>query len=304
MKISVIIPTYNRKDYVTEAIDSVLAQDYLPFEIIVVDDGSTDNTRQKLVRYSGKIRYFHQYNKGVSAARNTGLKAARGDYIALLDSDDLWDKSKLKKQAEFLKQNPHIGFLFTDMKESKAGRIFRNSWAKKMSYYKELKKTQAHVKSIVKFLYMKNCVPTSSVIFSRAAIKIVGFFNEELKIGEDREYWIRLACNFMSAYIDLPLTTKREHDKNMVKNVKLMLSSRLKFFNTIENPKGAFAPSNIEELKQIAIDETYFEYAKYYFKKLNFKHSFEYLQKLPHTFNGQYFSTIYTITRILKTVKG
>jgi len=93
--ISVVIPTYNYARYVTQAVDSVLAQTYPAGEIVVVDDGSTDNTRERLQPYWARIHYVYQANQGLSAARNAGIRVARGDVIALLDSDDLWHPRKL-----------------------------------------------------------------------------------------------------------------------------------------------------------------------------------------------------------------
>ena len=104
--ISVIIPTYNRSDFLKEAIESVLEQTYQPFELIVVDDGSTDDTASVLSCYAGKISALSAYHGGPSAARNYGIKAARGDYIAFLVSDDIWLPGKLSAQIRFFQPNP------------------------------------------------------------------------------------------------------------------------------------------------------------------------------------------------------
>lgn len=106
--VSVVIPTYNRAKYVTETIDSVLSQSYTDYEIIVVDDGSTDNTREALAPYMDRIRYIHQQNSGVSAARNRGIKAARGKWIAFLDSDDIWLPEKLAVQIKDISKYPGV----------------------------------------------------------------------------------------------------------------------------------------------------------------------------------------------------
>ena len=100
-KVSVIIPTYNRAHYICETIDSILAQTYRDYEIIVVDDGSADNTRKVLQKYDGKVRYFYQKNRGPSAARNFGISQSQGEYIAFLDDDDLWTENKLELQIDF-----------------------------------------------------------------------------------------------------------------------------------------------------------------------------------------------------------
>jgi glycosyltransferase involved in cell wall biosynthesis len=106
--VSVIIPTYNRASYVTEAINSVLAQTYTDYEVIIVDDGSTDRTREVIAHFRDLIRYIYQDNQGLAAARNTGIKAARGKWIAFLDSDDLWLPEKLTVQIEDLSRNPEL----------------------------------------------------------------------------------------------------------------------------------------------------------------------------------------------------
>ena len=101
-KVSVIIPTYNREEFITETIKSVLNQTYKDFEIIVVDDGSTDNTKQKLEPFKSKIKLIEQKNSERAVARNNGVKSSSGEYIAFLDSDDLWIKNKLENQVNFL----------------------------------------------------------------------------------------------------------------------------------------------------------------------------------------------------------
>ncbi|HEY5957340.1 MAG TPA: glycosyltransferase family A protein, partial [Polyangiaceae bacterium] len=112
-KVTAVIPTYNRREYVQEAIDSIIAQTFRDYEIIVVDDGSTDGTREALpARYGERIRYLWQTNQGESAARNHALSLAMGQYIAFLDSDDLWLPDKLTKQVALLEQRQDIGAAF------------------------------------------------------------------------------------------------------------------------------------------------------------------------------------------------
>ena len=110
-KISVVIPTYNCGALIPEALDSIFAQTFTDFEVIVVDDGSTDNTRDVVSRYREDIRYIYQNNKGVSAARNAGIKEARGQYIAFLDADDLWLPEKLASQMRVMTQSDAIGIV-------------------------------------------------------------------------------------------------------------------------------------------------------------------------------------------------
>ena len=110
-KVSVIIPTHNRLPMLKEAVDSVLAQDFEDFELIVVDDGSTDGTAGEVIKYGGRVKLLqHKENRGVSTARNSGIFHAKGKYIGFLDSDDLWVKGKLRIQVNFLDENPHYPF--------------------------------------------------------------------------------------------------------------------------------------------------------------------------------------------------
>ncbi len=108
-KVSVIIPTYNRAHFLCEALDSALSQTFKDFEIIIVDDGSTDNTKQVLEKYGSRIYYIYQENKGRAEARNTGIRRAKGEHIAFLDDDDIWLPNKLEKQVFFLDARPDIG---------------------------------------------------------------------------------------------------------------------------------------------------------------------------------------------------
>ena len=113
--VSVIIPAYNRAHYIREAIESALQQSHRPLEIIVVDDGSTDETPQILATYSEPVRVFRQVNQGVAAARNLGVSHARGEYVAFLDSDDLWHPEKLEKQIERFEADPELGLVHCGM---------------------------------------------------------------------------------------------------------------------------------------------------------------------------------------------
>src|SRR5215471_9220074 len=112
--VSVVIPTYNRADYIGETIESVLQQTYSNIEIIVIDDGSTDNTAQVVERFESRVRYVRQENAERGASRNHGLRLAQGEFISFLDSDDLWMPSKAAAAVSLLQENPAIGLVCTD----------------------------------------------------------------------------------------------------------------------------------------------------------------------------------------------
>ena len=109
--VSVIIPTYNSSQYIKEAIDSVLAQTYKNFEIIVIDDGSTDNTKEVLAPYLSVIKYIYKNNGGPASARNRGIKEANGEFVAFLDADDVWKPDRLARGVDILDQRPEVGLI-------------------------------------------------------------------------------------------------------------------------------------------------------------------------------------------------
>ncbi len=182
-QISVVIPVYNREQTIERAIDSVLAQERLPEEIIVVDDGSTDNTPEILNAYHTKIQVVRQSNKGVSAARNRGVELARGKWIAFLDSDDEWLPDKLQKQMTYLEQHPNTRILQTDE------RWIRNNM--RVNPGKKYFKKSGNI--------FKNCLKTcivgpSTVICERSLLKEKGGFDENLPVCEDYDLWLRIAA--------------------------------------------------------------------------------------------------------------
>jgi glycosyltransferase involved in cell wall biosynthesis len=112
--VSVIVPTYNYAEFIGEAIKSVLDQTIQDFEILVIDDGSTDNTKEVVLSFGDKVRYFYQSQQGPAKARNKGIVESKGEYIAFLDADDVWLPSKLEKQVNLFRSNPKLGMVVTD----------------------------------------------------------------------------------------------------------------------------------------------------------------------------------------------
>lgn len=202
--ISVVIPTYNYGHYVTDAVTSALAQTYRPTEIIVVDDGSTDTTRQRLAPFRDMIRYIHQTNQGLSAARNTGICAAQGEWIALLDSDDTWHPRKLEAQQAYLARHPEVALLGTDLVADTAA-----GWP-------DLPEAEpaALPVTLEELVYSVRFAPSSALLRKRCFDE-VGLFDTELRSAEDRDMWIRIVCRFPVAKLLLPLCWYRIHATNM-----------------------------------------------------------------------------------------
>jgi len=195
-KVSVIIPTYNRAKFVTKAIDSVLAQTYKDYEIIVIDDGSTDNTQEVLQPYMDKITYKYQENAGVSAARNTGIRVASGQWIAFLDSDDIWLPDKLASQIRCVNRT-HAKVCFTNVKFT--------GKKKKLSLGKQYGE-EVFQEPFDLILQDSFCLVVQTMVIEKKLLEKVGCFDERLKVAEDTRLIYNLAFEVPFAFIDEPLT--------------------------------------------------------------------------------------------------
>ncbi len=181
-----------------EAIDSVLAQTFTDFELIVVDDGSTDGTAAVVERYGGRVVSLRQDNRGVSAARNRGLDEARGEFIALLDSDDLWMPAKLEAQMRFFRQNEDAVICQTQETWVRGGRRVNP------------KAYHAKQSGDIFAVSLERCmVSPSAVMFRRSLTDVVGRFDERLPACEDYDLWLRVSCRFPVHLIDEQLIVKR-----------------------------------------------------------------------------------------------
>lgn len=238
--VSVIIPTYNRANLIGKAIKSVLNQTYQDFEIIVIDDGSTDNTEDVIRSFPDKrVKYIKKYkNKGISVARNIGIKVARGKYIALLDSDDEWLPEKLDKQINILKsESPEVGVvysnaLYIDENGKNINRKLRNS--KKVEGY------------IYEDLLGKYCVgPPSTFLIKKECFNRVGLFDDLLSGQEDWDMWIRIAKYYRFALIKIPLVKYGLHPNQISKNleIKIITGNRILVKYTNELQRRPYANS-------------------------------------------------------------
>ena len=210
-QVSVIIPTYNRAWVIEEAIDSVLAQDYTEFELIVVDDGSTDHTSDVLDAYGNDIKVLSQKNKGVSVARNRGIAEASGNFIAFLDSDDLWHPQKLSSQIDFFNQTPDALICQTE-----------EVWIRNGLRVNPKKRHKKPSGMIFKPSLKLCLVSPSAVMIRRHLFDRVGGFDETLPACEDYDLWLRISCRFPIYLIDTPLIIKRGgHEDQLSKGAGL-----------------------------------------------------------------------------------
>ena len=197
-EISVIIPTYNRCDLLKRAINSVIKQTITPKEIIIVDNGSTDQTYQMVSSLFPEINYFIEKKRGVSAARNKGILESKSKWIAFLDSDDTWKPTKLEKQMEYSVFNQDkYRIIHTD-----------ETWYRNKKFLNQLKKHKKSGGNIFKNSLQLCCISPSSVVLKKQIFEEYGLFDENLEVCEDYDMWIRITAKEEVGFLDSPLVLK------------------------------------------------------------------------------------------------
>lgn len=196
--VAVIIPTSNRAQLVAAAVKSVLCQDFGNFELLVIDDGSTDDTLDRLAVFGDRLRIICQQNRGVSAARNRGIQCSTAPLIAFLDSDDLWLPGKLARQVAFLEENPDCQICQTEEIWVRNGR--------RVNPKRRHRKTAGRIFERSLELCL---ISPSAVMLRRPLLETVGMFDERLPACEDYDLWLRVSCRYPVGLIDLPLIVKR-----------------------------------------------------------------------------------------------
>jgi glycosyltransferase involved in cell wall biosynthesis len=197
-RVSVVVATYNRLPQVKDAIESVLGQTYRDFDLWVVDDGSTDGTGEALRAYGDRIKYVWQENKGVSAARNVGLRVSRGKYVAFLDSDDLWMPRKLEIQVRCMEENPQFPLCYTD-----------EVWIRRGVRVNPKRKHAKYSGWIFERCLPLCIISPSSALMKRALFDEIGGFDETLPVCEDYDFWLRVTPRYPVLFIDHKLIVKR-----------------------------------------------------------------------------------------------
>jgi len=258
--LSVIIPTYNRARFIAEAIDSVLAQTYTNFELIVVDDGSTDNTRQVLQPYMNRIRYIFQENAGCSTARNTGLKEAKGEWIAYLDSDDIWMPEKLQTQVEDVCSFPDV------CAHSINTLIYRDHIGKEVDIFSftgfnaEYRQERGFIERPllpqIKFGFgWPQCMLTKKQILVKA-----GAFDNELRLWQDMDAFYRVAALGNWAYNSKPLVKILRREKENIELSSQSVRNRansyremIKLLNKVLQSENLFASEHKQLRRKLGI---------------------------------------------------
>lgn len=248
-KVSVIIPTYNCVEFISVAIESVLKQTFQDFEIIVIDDGSKDKTRETIKQYvdqqPDKIRYIYQENQGLAMARNRGIKESRGELIALLDADDKWCPQRLEEGVKVIGSDHSIGFVHANISRiTESGETIGTP----------TRNARFLSGSIFEYLFLRNAhIACPTVLFRKECCNKVGLFDENLtRLGcEDRELWLRIAREYRIEYLDKVLAYYRVRPSSMSKNLNKMLEARLYIVNKF-CPEG-----QNDKLRKLALAKIY-----------------------------------------------
>ena len=259
--VSVVIPTYNRAHCIEQAVDSVLDQTYPSIEAIVIDDGSSDGTPDLMQRRYGsdaRVRYHRQSNAGVSAARNTGLAMVRGEFTALLDSDDVWKPWKVELQVACLRRFHDVGMVWTDMEAVDSdGTVFDPRYIRTMysayGYFAmeeifpasyrladviparaaEVGEARVHVGHIFSQMITGNLVHTSTVLLRSDRMRQVGRFNEGWRSGEDYDFHLRTCRCGPVAFLDIPAIRYQRGMPDALTRREYRMQRASNFLNTI-----------------------------------------------------------------------
>lgn len=208
MHVSAVIPTYNYSQYIVEAVESALSQRNVAMDVIVVDDGSTDDTKARLAPYFDRITYEYQTNQGLSAARNRGIELAKGEWIALLDSDDYWHPDKTYTQLNAaLRFDPNIQCI---------GSPSVSPLPPDLNPHPKVRKLE------IPNLLLKAKFGPSSALIRRQSIESIGGFDVECGPAADRDMWLRLAAKYPIAFVDSPCWFYRYHSGQMISRVDKM----------------------------------------------------------------------------------
>ncbi len=245
--VSVVIPVFNGASFLAEAIDSALEQSYDNIEVLVIDDGSTDNTSEVCERYSDKIRYYRKENGGQASARNFGIERSEGNFIAFLDSDDIWDSEKIEKQILKMQSNKCM-WSYTDAM----------AFTGNKSLYKFSTTSRQFEGNILINLFLKNFIVASSVIVHRSILNKIGVF--ALIKREDWDLWLRIAETYEVALVKEELVRYRIHQKSSLRTtgINQKLDSKLFIINKAFDKNAQIS----EDQYKRACSNAYFEACK------------------------------------------
>lgn len=241
MKVSAVIPTYNRARFLPAAVASVRAQTHPCAEIVIVDDGSSDDTAAVVAALGAGVRYVRQANAGPAAARNRGIREAGGDLVAFLDTDDRWLPGKIEAQVALFRREPALGLACADMSiEDGGGRVMvASNFVKRGLQAGFATLDGAPIPDAPRRLLQVNFVNTSTVVAPRALLLALDGFDTRLRYGEDLELWLRIAARHPLACVASVQEVRVEHDSNVTRSIEPMLRGYVAMAEVIRGWAGA-----------------------------------------------------------------
>ena len=246
--VSVIIPTFNGSRFIKETVHSALGQTYRNIEIIVIDDGSTDNTLEIVKSISDpRVTYIRQENAGAAMARNLGINISKGEYIAFLDHDDLWLPHKLERQLLLFGENPMVAMVYSDTFIIDENNFITGKFSQKTKFFRGM---------IFKELFLSCFITILTVVIKKSVFFEVGPFLP-FKVSEEYDLYLKCAIKYPIDYIDEPLAKYRIHESNTSKNYETEASDCIKIYNFWKNQEGV-TEYNIDELISKATANTYY----------------------------------------------
>lgn len=276
-KVSVVIPAYNAVRFLPQTLSSVFAQTFQDFEVVIVDDGSTDATAQWLTTVEEtRVRFIQQPNQGAAVARNRGIHESKGEYIAFLDADDLWESTKLEQQVVCLDTRPEVGFVHTAIR-------FIDDTGFDLGRILKVDHKDGYVWGDMVVRHGVRCGSTPMI--RRECFDRLGVFDTTLSFGEDWDMWLRVAARYPVAVLNEPLVAYRQHGGNMSKDYQQILPNYL----NILDQAFANAPEGKGHLKAMAYGHSHLYSAWYAYAAGNLSEARAIHQKGIQTYPGLIF---------------
>jgi len=291
--VSIIMPVYNNALYVGEAIDSIVGQTYQDWELIIIDDGSTDNLHDVLACYleNHKIHFIRQENQGPAKARNTGLVSTKGQWIAFLDADDVWLSDKLENQMQYLKKYPDaIVSGSIQLLDCRDGERILTDYIRYFSNFESKKETLTY---LLEYPYI--CAP-STLIFNKNALSVVGMFDETLMTVEDDDLLFRLIRIYPFYCLQVPVTLRRKHEGGIT--TVLDLESRILNKNNVTK-------KTLQILRDDELTKSKTDILGYWAVNFSKRHLYckNYLMSLKWILKGMFLYPQYFVKRFFAKIK-
>ena len=223
-KFSVVIAVFNKEKYIADMLKSVLDQTFTDFEVVILNDGSTDNSEAEILKFSDpRIRYFSKENQGAGAARNFVIKEAKNDFIALLDADDFWFPTYLEEQKRLIEKYPGEMVFATAINIEKKKKIFPSNYS-----LPNLQPNEIKVVDFFSASYLNSILTSSSTVLHKKVFSEIGYYDPNIKSGEDTDFWVRIGLAFKVVFINKPCAVYR-YALLSLSNTKLKVTQKASF---------------------------------------------------------------------------